>query len=591
MKWFLSCENPLIPPSPLFFPFTIGRTGCNLNFQDQTVSRVQCHLELRKGALFLVNESMDNPTVVDGQAVAGALPLAITAPHRIEAGTTVFAIAANQGVPLGSDILRPAETRYFYQTNGQTYGPLNEAQLVDAVEMGSCVRTSTIWEEGKPHDVHPATDYIDFGSEPAAPETPSWGDVASSPGSVRGETAEEKPVELGVNFMCPYCRTVSNLEDVLSVSVSPALANDPVLGFGAQQRFLPSRFTGNGLAIDSEGGICTEIACPHCHMALPQSLLDTPQTVMSVVGAPASGKSFFLASAIWQCRQVLSRRFGVSFMDLDPVSNRWINEYEEKLFFESGNDELQKIEKTDTGDSAVLKTVTLDGAQVQLSLPSFFKLRSGGSPESSLVVYDSAGEHFRAGADSSHSLVTLNILGSDVLYFLYDPSADPRFRAFLNRGSGTASQLAQRQDTLLTEMSARIQRHLGNRREAQLSRPLIFGVSKADMLRKELPLDKSPYRELPADAVGRVRYALDFDALRDISSATEEFLNGLAPEAVATAHDIAKEVWFLPMSALGHNPAAEGVRPSDVQPIWAELPVVFTLACKGLVATVGKRHL
>ena len=542
---------------------------------------------MRRKALFLVNDSIKNPTIMDGAPVPGAVPLTITDPHRIECGAVILALSPKVGVPVDSELLRPAGPQYYFVTDGVTHGPVTESGLADAFESGLFRRDSTIWDASTPGDIHPATDFVDFGDPepPPSVSTPMSVEVGVSDYG-RGVTAEEVAPELGTSFLCPYCRAVPNLEDVLSVSVSESLLGDPVLGPTAQQRFLPSHFTANGLALDAAGGVCTDIACPRCHMSLPQQLLDLPQTVMSVVGAPSAGKSFFLASAIWQCRQLLSRRFGVSFMDLDPVANRWINEYEEKLFFESEDNALRKIEKTDVGQSAVLKEVLLDGTPTQLALPSFFKLRAKDA-DSALVVYDSAGEHFQAGFDTSHSLVTRNVLGSDVLYFLYDPSADPRFRSVLDRGTGTATRGAQRQDTLLAEMSARIQRHLGNRREEQLSRPLIFGVSKADMLRKELPLDRSPYCESGTGPNGRPRFALDYNVLRDISKATEAFLNDLAPESVATAHDIAEEVWFLPMSALGHNPMQEGVRPADIHPVWAELPIVFTLARKGLIDTVG----
>ena len=84
------------------------------------------------------------------------------------------------------------------------------------------------------------------------------------------------------------------------------------------------------------------------------------------------------------------------------------------------------------------------------------------------------------------------------------------------------------------------------------------------------------------------RFALDVAVLRDISYQTEALLDEWAPEVVATAHDIAEDVWFVPISALGHNPMREGVRPCDVKPVWTELPVVFTLAKKGLIPVVGE---
>jgi hypothetical protein len=153
----------------------------------------------------------------------------------------------------------------------------------------------------------------------------------------------------------------------------------------------------------------------------------------------------------------------------------------------------------------------------------------------------------------------------------------------LDHGSGTAhNRGAHRQDVLLAEMAARIRRHMGNRCESRLTKPLIFGVSKADLLRQHLPLDAEIYKKIDDK-----RYALDLNALRCVSEATEALLNDITPEVTATAHDIASEVWFVPVSALGHNPMREGVRPCDIKPLWTELPVVFTLAKKGLVPTLG----
>ena len=83
------------------------------------------------------------------------------------------------------------------------------------------------------------------------------------------------------------------------------------------------------------------------------------------------------------------------------------------------------------------------------------------------------------------------------------------------------------------------------------------------------------------------RLALDVAELRKVSDATEAFLDRHVPEVSGTARDISNDIWFLPVSALGHNPMREGVRPCDIKPIWTELPVVFTLAKKGLVPVVN----
>lgn len=582
MEWCLAVVHPRQNAKISKFPYYVGRDPAHADdgmvISDQTVSRAQFVLESRLRGLFYKNLSQSSPAELDGVVVAGDQKLDQGSPHVVRMGdvTLVMGSDARAVDQMASQI---ASECYIVNHNGDEYGPMKETELLGYCENGTFKPTSKVWCVADPGHVMEMSDLIDFGAEGDAP-------IASAPSGEkkRAVVADEAQAEVGESFMCPYCRTVSDLADVLSVSTSPTLLGDPVLGEGEQRRFLPSQFTGNGLALDSEGGVCTEIACPRCHMALPRTLLDTPQMVVSVIGAAGAGKSVFLASSMWQCRQILGRMFGVSFMDLDPVANRWINAYEEKLFFQEDDQSLQQIEKTDLQASNVCRTVTLDGDSVLLPLPSFFQLRAKTDPQPrSLVVYDSAGEHFRAGADTQSSAVTLNMINADVLFFMFDPSADPRFRPMLDHGTGTAHNYAQRQDVLLAEMAARIRRHMGNRSETRLTRPLLFGVSKADLLRGHLPLDAHVYQTLDDG-----RQALDLGALRKVSDATEALLGAVAPEVTATAHDIASEVWFIPVSALGHNPMREGVRPCDIKPLWTELPIVFALARKGLIPTTDR---
>lgn len=496
----------------------------------------------------------------------------------------------------------PALETYMLWTGDAQYGPYR----MDEIErfcVDGCVNAETLfWNVRTPSDVKRLGEIFRF--EPAEVEMPAVEpqpevavepapsalsapsvapQVASAPVVQKRVTIEEAEPEPGESLACPYCRTVSDLSDLLSVSVSPGLLGDSVLGDDEQRRFLPTQFNANGLAVDDDGGVCVECACPYCHMTLPRALLEVPQLVMSVVGAAGAGKSVYLASAVWQCRQKLRKLFGVSFTDLDPVANRWINAYEERLFFQESDTTLQQIEKTDVNSSNVSRMVNLGGDSVLLPLPSFFQVAAKRGGRSCLVVYDSAGEHFRAGADTNASNVTLNMLRADSLFFMFDPSADPRFAGMLDRGGGTAKNYAQRQDILLAELAARIKRHLGNNGGDKLGRPLLFGVSKADLLRQELPLDARLYAP-KADG----SCALDLKALNEVSRKTEALLADTAPEIVATAHDIADEVVFMPVSALGHNPMREGVRPCDIKPIWTELPFVYTLARKGFVKTVSK---
>lgn len=581
MEWFLSSVYPNMSVRINKFPFYVGREPSHkkscLKISDPTLSRNQFAIESRLRGYYYKNLSQNSPATLDGVAVGDSHMLSPAVPHVVVAGDVRIVVGTDSSA-VAAKAAEIASVLYLVNHNGEEYGPMEESELLGYCESGVFNKSTKVCCLDNPGIEMEMSELVDFDSDDMPQSNPV---VAGN--KKRQKSAEEVQAVLGESFMCPYCRTVSDLEDLLSVSTSPSLHGDPVLGEHEQRRFLPTQFTGNGLAIDPEGGVCTEIACPRCHMAIPRMLLGTPQVVMSVIGAAGSGKSVFLASSMWQCRQILGRKFGVSFMDLDPVANRWINDYEEKLFFQADDKSLKQIAKTEISAANVYRTVMLDGDSVQLPLPSFFQIRQETNSQShSLIVYDSAGEHFRAGMDTQSSAVTLNMLNSDVLFFMFDPSADPRFRSMLDRGEGTASNSAQRQDVLLAEMAARISRHLGNRSESRLTRPVVFGVSKADLLRRYLPLDVQVYKQVDGNLC-----ALDFDALRKVSVSTEDLLANIVPEVVATARNIASEVWFMPISALGHNPMKEGVRPCDIKPTWPELPVVFTLARKGLIPTVG----
>src|SRR6185503_21257078 len=100
------------------------------------------------------------------------------------------------------------------------------------------------------------------------------------------------------------------------------LLGDPRLGPEQNQRFLPTRFTVTGEAIDAKGFPCYTLACPHCHLTVPRGMLESEPLFLSILGAPASGKSFYLSAMTWELRKSLSFQFAVSFTDADPLMNR-----------------------------------------------------------------------------------------------------------------------------------------------------------------------------------------------------------------------------------------------------------------------------
>ena len=78
-----------------------------------------------------------------------------------------------------------------------------------------------------------------------------------------------RPAKLLSQVTCPHCWESFSPEDVLWISEHVDLLGDPLLGPEQQQRFLPSRFTMQGDAIDSKGMTCRSPGLPRCHLPMP----------------------------------------------------------------------------------------------------------------------------------------------------------------------------------------------------------------------------------------------------------------------------------------------------------------------------------
>lgn len=261
---------------------------------------------------------------------------------------------------------------------------------------------------------------------------------------------------------CPHCWHHFPPEEVRWVAQHPDLLGDERLGREAE-RFLPTRFTIEGNALDRKGFVCHSLACPNCHLTVPRVLLELPPLFASILGGPSSGKSYFLAAMTWQLRQSLSKYFALSFGDADPTSNRSLNEYEELLFLNPKQDEPVRIVKTELqGD--LYDSVMFDQQVVRFPRPFVFSMkplpshpgyRTIARLSRALCLYDNAGEHFLPGQDTADSPVTRHLARSRVLFFLFDPTQDPRFRRAC-AGKTNDPQMADgsrtaRQETILLE--------------------------------------------------------------------------------------------------------------------------------------------
>jgi len=421
---------------------------------------------------------------------------------------------------------------------------------------------------------------------------------------------QAKMIPLRRKITCPHCWEQFSPEDTLWIAEHPDLLDDQRLGAHAAQRFLPTRFNLDGAAIDLRGFPCHRLACPSCHLQVPRPLFEVPAEFMSILGSPACGKSYFLAAMTWRLRSVFPVDFCLAFEDVDPALNQRLRQYEDLQFDNPDQDTLVSIEKTET-EGPGYDTVSFGGQHVNYPRPILFSLKPtqqhpnvAGTSQLSrvLALYDNAGESFLPGADTATTPVTRHLALSEALFFLFDPTQEPRFREACRGLTDDPQMLAGtdrptpdglgHQELILVEAANRVRRYAGLSQNQKHNRPLIIVVTKFDCWASLLGIDRpdspwilDPKRKISAMHLGKVNH---------LSAELRELLLTYRPEIVTVAENFAQEVVYIPVSAMGKSPeqdpetGALGMRPRDIQPIWVEVPLLYTLCRwkKGLVPYV-----
>ncbi|MBI1303421.1 MAG: hypothetical protein GC172_06500 [Phycisphaera sp.] len=383
---------------------------------------------------------------------------------------------------------------------------------------------------------------------------------------------------------CPHCWHEFAPATVRFISEHAALRGDAVLGDAAQLRFLPSRFDAQGRAIDPLGAACTRLACPRCHLELPPAVIELPQTILSIVGAPACGKSVMLAAASFSMRSGLVVD-GLEFLDADPTLNDLTVELESALFRSSTPDRPTMIAKTDLS-GRLYRSFRFADASWTAPKPQLFVIGRGGARHL-LALYDNAGEHFLPGADAPHEPVTRHLAVSRALVFVVDPTQDQRVIERLGgreavQSMGGAGSLEQRQDLVLIEAANRVRRLRGLGANEPLPLRIVLALAKADIWgHLAEPQIRSAAERLPA----RPSIAVPSpEVLAEIDGASARFLAAHMPEFLATARALDPRLRVVPFSGLGSAPsrvaaaAALAIRPRDLRPMWPAAPLVVALS-------------
>lgn len=418
--------------------------------------------------------------------------------------------------------------------------------------------------------------------------------------------SRQMKVNVRPRITCPHCWSNFAAEDILWVAEHEELRGDPLLGIDAHQRFLPSRFDISGNALDPHGMTCQALACPSCHLPIPRVLVDIAPLFVSILGIPSCGKSYFLASMTWRLRQALPKLFRVAFGDADPTSNIIINDYERQQFFNPDRNAAVKLAKTEE-QGYWYDTVNYGDQTVSYPRPFLFSMAPmQGHPrfqQSSevarcLCMYDNAGESFQPGKDTTASPVTRHLVRSQALFFLFDPTQDPRFQTACKGKTEDPQMVGEhrvsgRQDIVLHEAANRVRKYSGLKHDERHNRPLIVVVTKYDAWSALLPevRDLQPWR-----TTGEGMHALEWELIRSTSDRLRDLLWDLSPELVSSAEGFAQEVLYVPVSATGCSPVKDetgtyGVRPGDIHPHWIEVPMLTVLAkwAKGLIPYMARK--
>lgn len=415
----------------------------------------------------------------------------------------------------------------------------------------------------------------------------------SLPGQQDGEGAggyDDSP-----QVSCPHCWHKFHMKDILYVSKSPGLLGDPVLGESAQARFIPTSFNEMGYALDADGYVCPEVACPRCHLKIPESFFNVPTNLFSVVGAPSSGKSYFLTAMVWMLRNILPKKFNCTLTDPDTTFNLVLNNYEQTLYMNQNQGALVALPKTELQGGDFSNQIMLNGVSVDLPLPYIFGLVPTSAnmimdSQRNVVFYDNAGEHFEPGRDNIANLATQHLALSEGIIYVYDPIKDPRMSGNCDPDDPQVARRIQgtSQIVLINEMISRIRKYTGMKSTEKYDKSLVVVMHKYDAWKSMFPIDLSglDYSFYSDDDMC---WKVNVGNIKLVSFLMRELLLDISPDIVAVTEAFFREVYFIPVSSLGHIPEFDpehdsvSVRAGTLSPIWAEVPVLIQFAKSGLV--------
>jgi hypothetical protein len=388
-------------------------------------------------------------------------------------------------------------------------------------------------------------------------------------------------------LLCPTCRQYFDKGEAMHIAADPMPPDQELkkMGVTGSLRFLATRFNNNNHGIDPTGKPCEYVACPFCRRRLPQSFLDLPHHIVSMVGATKSGKSYYLTITSHESKDILKRSFGIAFAD-DPHCNAKLIQSRNNFYnAQSAADAVVLKTQMQSGD--YYDRVFHKGRLVDMPHPFVFSVMPRRTEQAfSLIFYDHAGEYFQPNRSEEGTID--HVAYASVIFFLFDPAIDTGFRRQLG-DSHPDEQLKQRvtageqQDVMLKNMGDRVKAELGLPIAKPLDKPLAVLVGKYDMW-KDMEIWKDLLSGNDLRPAVRNR-SLDMEAVNHNSELVHTLLERLSPGFVANADVCAKDVVYFPVSNFGHTPvlvkSKEGEAfapdPKLLKPFNVDVPIAWAL--------------
>jgi hypothetical protein len=557
-------------------PFKIGSgSDCDLLIQDPLVLEDHCIIQRKFSTFYLL--APDGGTILWNGVFSAGGELTRDTEHTLVIGAHLFALQASSNAQKWLAGLNSTLWYIYDKTQAQKYGPVAYADLSAALDTFPNGGSQTVL-------LCRGLSKMGFSAPQVKDRLPQALPEVAPEDYYTGPTShlDSSPIDTEYGeFTCPVCWLRFNRSDTMNIAVHASLRGDPVLGEEHFQRFLATRFNDRGQALDAMNIPAPEMACPHCRRRLPQGFLDLPHFIFSIVGAPSSGKSYYLSVLVNVLQATLFKHFQASFRDADPAANVILNQMKNQLFSAATPQEAF-LAKTEL-EGAMYEMLPRFGRKVPLPKPFIFNISSlsAQSQDMSVVFYDNAGEHFEPTRNSADSPGAQHITAASGIFFLFDPLHNAAFKkrlVGLNDPQVDARRMDQ-QDIILAETEVRIKSLLGLDSRERIATPLAVVIGKSDTwghLLGSHPLE-SPLRPRQ----------LDIDLVGKNSARIRDLLVEICPSIVANAESISSDVMYFAASPLGCSPVeftdARGVRliapdPRHISPQQVEIPTLWVLS-------------